>query len=162
MKRFLFTALAAMALFAACKKSNDDDDTPAVTNTTRLTTQAWVYKSAGLDMDRNGTIDQDLPPGALTPCRLDNQYVFAAGGTGTMNEGATKCNTTDPQTTPFTWAFANNETSMDLSGAALFGLGGRFTVRALSDTLLSIARDSTISFPPLPPTTVSILINLKH
>ncbi|RYY94063.1 MAG: hypothetical protein EOO11_18625 [Chitinophagaceae bacterium] len=163
MKKILIASLAATLLFAACKKSNDDDGgAQPVTNTTRLSATPWVYKSAGFDMDRNGTIDQDLPAGTMTPCRLDNQYIFAAGGTGTMNEGATKCNAGDPQTAPFTWAFANNETSIDLGGTALFGLGGRFKVWALNDTLLSMARDSTITVPPLPPTSISILINLKH
>ncbi|GAA4322109.1 hypothetical protein [Flaviaesturariibacter amylovorans] len=161
MKKILFATVAGTLLFAACKKSSDDD-TPAVTNTTRITATPWIYKSAGFDMDRNGTIDQALPGGTLTPCRLDNQYIFATNGAGTMDEGATKCDPANPQTVAFTWAFANNETEIELGGAALFGLAGRFKVWALNDTLLSMSRDTLINFPPLPPTNISILINLKH
>lgn len=107
----------------------------------------------GIDQDKNGTVDYDITS-TLLPCQLDNTYTFKSDGTGTTDEGATKCNSTDPQTTPFTWVFKNNGTV--LSGN--FGISnGDVNIATLNDTNLTLWQDSTYLSVP-----VRIYLTLKH
>lgn len=159
-----FTILAfSILLISACNK--DDDDKPASpTKTEMLTSQAWKYDNGGVDQDRNGTIDFTFAStGLLQPCILDNTGTFKADGTGTADEGPTKCSTTAPQTSSFTWSFQNNETELSVLGPALFGIGGKFTVKELTSTLLTLSKDtSVVIIQGLPPTTVGLVVTLKH
>src|SRR4051812_24157217 len=86
----------------ACSKS--DNKKPA-DNVSLITSTKWVYSSAGLDVDNNGTKDTDPPPGVLQSCDTDNTITFKSDNTGVMDEGATKCETSDPQTVAFNWSF---------------------------------------------------------
>src|SRR3954471_12979798 len=101
--------LAIVLLFGSllsCKKKKDEP-----TKTDLITSSSWQYESGGIDQDRNGTVDFTFEStGLLQPCILDNKGTFHADGTGVADEGATKCNASAPQTTPFTWSFASNET----------------------------------------------------
>jgi hypothetical protein len=156
-KIFLFLLFATM-VFTACKKK---DGPP--TKTELLEEKPWVYNTAGVDQDNNNTIDQTLPSTYMQPCAIDNSYIFKSDGTGTIDEGATKCNTTTPQTSPFSWSFADNETSINLQSTALFGLGGKFKVLVLTDAAFEMRKDTTITIPGVPiPLPVGIIIKLKH
>jgi hypothetical protein len=156
-KIFLFLLFATM-VFTACKKK---DGPP--TKTELLDEKPWVYNTAGVDQDNNNTIDQTLPSTYMQPCAIDNSYIFKSDGTGTIDEGATKCNTTTPQTSPFSWSFADNETSINLQSTALFGLGGKFKVLVLTDAAFEMRKDTTITIPGVPiPLPVGIIIKLKH
>jgi hypothetical protein len=158
-KIFLFI-LSSLMVFTACKKKTVDGPP---TKTELLNEQPWVYNNAGVDQDNNNTIDQTLPSTYLQPCTLDNSYVFNTNGTGTIDEGATKCNTANPQTSPFSWSFADNETSINLQSTALFGLGGKFKVLTLTSTAFEMRKDTSITIPGIPiPVPVGIIIQLKH
>lgn len=159
--KYLFLSLCACCLFIACKKNDDKPKEP--TKTELLTSQSWKYESGGVDQNRDGTIDLTFAStGYLQPCILDNTGTFSVNGTGIADEGATKCAPADPQTTAFTWSFQNNETEMNILGPGLFGLGGKFNVKTLTATSLSISKDTIVTFPPLPPTNVALIVNLKH
>ena len=150
--------LFGLFMLVSCKKK----DTP-ITKTQLLNQAAWIFNSAGFDQDKNGVIDYALPPTSIQPCQLDNTYTFSANGTGVINEGATKCTTTAPQTSPFTWSFSDNETNINLQSSALFGLGGRFKVLELSATAFNMSKDTTLTVPGIPiPLNGAIIINLKH
>ena len=147
-----------MALFLlglsliGCKKKEEGDS-----NTSLLVQQIWRYDVAGLDANNDGMIDTQLPAGTIAACSVDNTLTFNSGGTGIIDEGATKCNTSAPQTNPFTWNFLNNETTINLQSTALFGLGGQFKIRELSAAAFRMSKDTSVmGFP------VSIVINLKH
>jgi hypothetical protein len=150
MKYLSLLTLAAL-VFAGCDK---DDNEP--TKTELLTSSAWQYDNGGVDQDRNGTVDVSFA-GVLPACVLDNKATFNANGSGVGDEGSTKCQTTDPQTTPFNWAFTNNEQNIQMNGTGLFGIGGNFKVTALTSSQLGLQKDTTISG-----FTVSMIVNLKH
>ena len=140
-----------MLLFA-CKKDN-----AASSKTQLLVKSPWLFESGGVDLDGNGSIDFDLSTAGIPACVTDNKGIFNANGTGVNDEGATKCDPAEPQTMPFNWALTNNETVLNISGNALLGLTGNFRVRTLTDTKLTISRDTSVmGF------NASILLNLKH
>lgn len=117
---FLFFA----GTLLSCKKNNDSPPT----KTELLTTGSWKFSSAtssGVDIS-----------GALQACQKDNIYTFATGGTGTADEGATKCNGADPQTSAFTWAWLSNETMLQISATLFSGATGDITIISLTETEL--------------------------
>jgi hypothetical protein len=134
----------------------NNDNTPAVdTKTTQITAASWKYDNAGVDADRNGTIDSPLPV-ALPACLRDNTLTLSTNGTGTVDEGASKCDPAAPQTTPATWSFANNQTVLNLGGSGI-GVSGQLKIIELSATNLTLSKDTTvIGFP------VAIIVQLKH
>jgi hypothetical protein len=154
--------LAIVLLFGSllsCKKKKDEPPT----KTEMLTSSSWKYESGGIDQDRNGTVDFTFEStGLLQPCILDNTGTFSSNGTGVADEGATKCNTTAAQTTAFTWNFQNNETELQVLGSGLFGLGGKFKIKELTSTRLALTKDTTVTLSGMPPTTVGLIVNLKH
>ena len=155
MKYFL-SAIIACCFFIACKKDK------APTKTELLTKSSWKYESGGVDQDRNGTVDISFAAtGLLQPCILDNFGIFVSNGTGTSDEGATKCTPTAPQTAAFTWNFLNNEQNINISGSGLFGLGGQFKITTLTDVKFGISKDTTINLTGTPQT-VGLIINLQH
>ena len=92
----------------------------------------------------------------------DNTGTFNSDGTGTTDEGPTKCDPSIPQTAAFTWQFKNNETEMQVYGSGLFGLGGQFKILELSETKFRLSKDTTLTFPGVPSIPVSLLVQLKH
>jgi hypothetical protein len=155
MKNTLILLACSIFLFS-CEK--DDDDTPAEPTKTELMTKAsWKYDNAGVDADRNGTID--FPAGTmLQACLTDNILTLSANGTGNVDEGPTKCDAAQPQTSALTWNFTSNETMINLSGGGIVGISGQAKILALSSTALSLSKDTTIA----PLGNVALIVNLKH
>lgn len=152
----LILALSSAALFG-CEK-DDDDNNQQSEKTTFLVQSAWRFDNAGIDVDRNGTIETALPAGSLESCFTDNTITFSANGNGMVDEGPTKCDAADPQTTPFTWSFAANETAMNISGDVVAGIeGGQFKIIALTSTKLSLSKDTSILGAP-----VALIAEFKH
>jgi hypothetical protein len=121
--------LACSLLFGACKKNNDKDNTPAQkTKTELISTGTWKFSSA--------TVGGTNVSAFLQSCQKDNTMTFTATGTGTVDEGATKCNGGDPQTSPFTWNFASNETILHVSAVFFTGGSNDFNIVEISETKL--------------------------
>lgn len=102
---FLF---AAASILSSCSKDDDNNTggggTTPVTNTSKLCNKDWKIVSivsGGVDLTS-----------FLPACQLDNLTRFLTDGTLNNDEGATKCDPNDPQTTPGTWAWAANETKL--------------------------------------------------
>jgi hypothetical protein len=113
MKTIMYKAsglLLAAALITACSK----DSAPAKTKTEFITQASWKFESEGIDLDKNGTIE--APSGEVEDCNKDDVFTFVSGGTGTRDEGATKCDGADPQINPFVWQFKSNETEIEFDG----------------------------------------------
>jgi hypothetical protein len=118
--------------FAACKKSSS----AAKTNTELITQSSWKFDKATV-----GGFDASQ---FLQTCQTDNIITFSTGGTGTVDEGPTKCNAGDPQTDAFNWNFVNND-SLHISTVLFAGGGTDFKIVTLSDTQLVGSQDITIA-----------------
>jgi hypothetical protein len=151
--KFLLPVLALSCAFFACKK----DEEP--TNTDKISSKPWYFESGGADFNADGTVDFPLAsvPG-VQACNLDNFATFKSDGTGITDEGGSKCSTTAPQTTNFSWGFASNETILNVSGSAFAGIGGQFKVKTLTDNNLTLTKDTTITGAG----SGTLIFSLKH
>lgn len=125
-----------LVLFSSCGK--DDPPPPATKTKTELITSAtWKFSDAKV----GGT---SVAP-FLQACQKDNTMTFAAAGTGTGDEGPTKCNSADPQSNPFTWNFQSNETILFVSTPLFTGGSSTFTLVSLTATELVVSQNITVS-----------------
>ena len=153
MKFFIPTIIACLVFIACDKDDSDDNNTP--TKTELITKSAWKFDDAGADADKNGSIDVSFAS-QLPACQTDNTLTLSTGGTGTVDEGTTKCDPSLPQTIPVTWGFASNETLLNLGGGGLLGITGQFKIVTLTDGNLALSKDtSLLGFQ-------SFVIKLKH
>ena len=139
----------ATVFVIACKKESDSNNNNAgKTKTELITSSTWKFDNAKL-----GVVDVS---GFFDDCEKDNTVTFVSNGTGSIDEGATKCDPADPQNVPFDWTFQNNETSIHTT-TPLFPGTGDFTISTLSETQLAVARDAVIAG-----ITQSFVITMKH
>ena len=160
MKVLSFFAFLSLVVLGSCQK--DDDGNPAPSPKTKqelIASSAWKYNDAKIDSDNNGTGDVALPAGVVESCQTDNTILFASNGTGTVDEGPTKCNATDPQKIPFTWNLASNESVINFSSAVFAGVGGDFKIISLTETELILSKQLTVPPIPLP---LTVVVSFKH
>ena len=147
---FLLILIAAnFFIFSSCNKS-EDPPPPPKTKTQLLTQSTWKFKSAtasGTDISSQ-----------LQTCQKDNILTFAAAGTGTVDEGATKCNAIDPQISSLTWNFASGETILHVSTSLFAGTGNDFTLISLTETELVVS----IGYAPPVGPILLIVITFQH
>jgi len=141
-RKILYLLGFALPLLLACKK--EENNSPPKTKTQLLTQSSWRFSSA--------TANGSDASGYLQACQKDNIYTFAAAGTGSMDEGPTRCNMSDPQSTPFTWNFASNETVLHISTQLFSGTSNDMMIEALTETQL------IVTFPYTPPVGPSVMI----
>lgn len=156
MKYSILLCAALSVCLLSCDK--DSDETAQPTNTELIAKASWKYENAGIDIDKNGTIESPLPSSLIQPCLTDNTLTFTANGSGTLDEGATKCDPTLPQTTQITWSFTNNETTLNLSGGGLLGVSGQVKIIALTEDRLTLSKDTSLPIVGA----VALVANLKH
>jgi len=133
------TALALSIAWASCSKNNSNSNYNA--QVTLLTKSTWKFDTAGVDLDKNGVIDQE--DNSLEPCFKDNTYVFNKDSTVVMDEGATKCDAGDPQTSSYSWTITNGNPPVlksDVNPILAEGL----KVLTLTDTKLTVYKDTTV------------------
>lgn len=152
-----FLTLFAFVLLSSCQK--DEGGTPPKTKKELISSSAWKYNDAKIDSDNNGTGDVALPAGLIEPCQTDNTIVFTSNGTGTLDEGATKCDAGDPQSVPFTWVFESNESVINFSSVVFAGVGGDFKIISLTETELVLSKQLTVPPVPLP---ITVVVSFKH
>lgn len=132
MKKISTLLLALTMAFTISSCSNDDDDnsTPANNNpgnnsptkTEILTGRTWKITGATID-------GQDIF-GIFDDCDKDNIYQWKTNGDYVVDEGATKCDPSDPQIeTQSTWKFTDNETKIEYDGDS-------YTIKELTVTKL--------------------------
>jgi hypothetical protein len=132
MKKRTFYTLSLLCLAIACKK---DSPSPA-----QLLSRNWIQTD--ITLTANGATQSIWAQQSV--CDADDIYGFAAAGTLTITEGATKCNPSDPDIKGTgTWTLESNNTKLSISdnvnGAQVF------TVEKLSATDLVISDTVTIS-----------------
>jgi hypothetical protein len=125
--------LSVLFLLSSCEKNNG----PAPKTKTDLIAQGtWKFSAA--------TVGGSDVSGLLQTCQKDNVLTFVAAGSGTVDEGLTKCNMADPQTNPFTWSFASSETILNVSATLFTGGSSVFTVVSLTETQLIVSQNITV------------------
>lgn len=115
-KQTLLLIVSSFIIISLTACSKDDDTTSGgggggvtpSTNTSKLCNKNWKITSILLD-------GSDLTP-LIPGCQIDDLYKFSTDGTLTYDEGPTKCDPADPQTTPGTWSWASNETKLVIDG----------------------------------------------
>lgn len=155
----LLTSFVAIIfiLINACSKSNSNSTTPD-TKMQLLTQSSWKYDTAGLDNNNDGLIDAPFPTGyGLSSCETDNILTLKSDGTGTVDEGATKCNATDPQTTSFTWSLDSAQTAIVLSDTIFSVISGNVKITSISSTSLHL--EKAVQYGPL---TFNVAFYMKH
>ncbi len=154
--KYLFpsTIIFGLLISFGCKKS----DSSGPSKTELITSASWKYDNAGLDINKDGFIDTALPPGYVGDCDKDNTLTFKSDGTGTLDEGASKCDPGNPQTSPFTWSFKNGETTINFPTVILTGISGDVTIQKLTSTELDFIKEINIGAPA----TVNVIVELKH
>lgn len=131
----IFTSLAIVLFFlTACQK---DDNLPVLKTKTELLSQsAWKFSAA--------TVSGTDASGYLQTCQKDNVYTFVSSGTGTIDEGPSKCDTNDPQSSSFTWTLTSNDTILNISTILFTGGSNDFTLVTLTESQLVVSQN----YPP--------------
>ncbi len=143
---FLFIAILAIGI--SCDK--DEDTVPLPVTRAQLLARSW--KQTDLLAVIAGT-EQSVFTTVLTACQRDNIWTFKDDGTYTVSEGATKCNSGDPDiATSGTWQLTENDTKIiidDISQAAQ-----TFTITELNSSTLKISGTQVIQGTPVNGTAV--------
>lgn len=95
-------------LFSSCKKKDDPAPSDNRTGTEKIAGHA--YKITDATTSYNGSTFNVYS--SLPACQKDNTSTFNANLTTTDDEGATKCNSGDPQTTSGVWALSNSDSQL--------------------------------------------------
>jgi len=110
------TLLAATLSLSSCETNKDKEDVKPATKTEMLTDKSWQL--TGLTTNPARTIQgkqvTDLFP-YVDPCTVDDVLSFAKPNVYRFDEGATKCDNTDPQSLTGTWSFQEDETVLATS-----------------------------------------------
>ena len=153
--KFLPLIALALIVFSACSKDDDNEPTDRMQ---LITSSAWKLNSAGIDGNNDGKAETPLPDGTLEPCETDNLFTFRSDGTGTADEGATKCEETDPQSTEFSWNFTNNQQSVVFNDAIFTGIDGEVKILSLTSSTMTLSKELDLGLP----VPITIIVEMKH
>jgi len=142
----IFLSMLMLLATVACKK-DDNKKNPDEQAVQFITSTSWKIDTIGLDTDGNNEIDMELPF-ALSSCEKDDILTFNTDSTGIYGEGASKCDVSDPDDTPFNWMFKSNNTIISIDGDLNELLTGDITVIELSETSLKLSKPVSIPFYP--------------
>lgn len=162
MKKIFLACFVLPLAFAACNKDKDKGTpdpvdpidtvlTVPVSKFTILTTDKWKLTEAFVN-NTAGELAIDYYS-TMKDCEKDNFFFFNASGSITLDEGATKCSASDPQTTTDgNWSFSADTSKMTLSGSSLLPVDGDHTIKilTLTATTLKVSKDTTITYPGFP------------
>jgi hypothetical protein len=112
-------SLAVLAfLLMKCNKNETPPKTPneLIVGSWQMT--AYTYSPA-YDYFRNGTKITDAFA-LYENCEKDNITTFKTNSEGEFNEGGSKCDPSDAQSTSFLWTLTNNNTTLSISALAEF------------------------------------------
>ena len=150
---FMFCLFLLSLFLINCSKKSSS----GVSNTTLITKEAWIYDTAGIGIDSSGTIVSPIPPGVLQACEKEDTLYFYANETGAENAGPIKCDSTSPQSTPFTWSFNSSQNAIISSDSLFSGFGGSISITSLTTTQLHLLKVITVQTIPF-----IVDIYLKH
>ena len=151
----LFLLSLALVTVGACSKDDDDEQTSRME---LLTSAAWKYENAGIDNNGDGNIDSGLPGGCLEDCETYNTILFNSNGTGTVSEGASKCDPDDPQDVQFTWSFNSSQSSINFTDTVFGGITGEVLIKTLTSSKLILAKNIDVGLP----VTIPVVVHMTH
>jgi len=140
MKKLVGAFMVLTLAIAACKKSDDNKG-----GSEALSAGKWQITSAIVTMPL-GAGNINLMD-SMSACQKDNFYMFNSDASITMDEGATKCNSSDPQTiTDGNWSLQNGNKQLSISGSTITqGYGNlTFDVKSITSSTLQLHKDTTI------------------
>jgi Lipocalin-like domain len=114
-KAYLTAAAFALLSLSSCKKDDDKSASELIVGRWMLTSQ--VYTPAIFDFDNDGNLDTEAIS-VMDACDADDLFVFESGGSGKLDEGATKCDPNDDQVYgSFNWQISSDNTiTIDYNG----------------------------------------------
>ena len=113
-KSILIILFVSILSFSSCKDDDDASGNPATaeqTNTEKLCGKNFIITDFTL-IENGVTIMSGLDSNLFSPCEIDDIFRYETNGTATINDGATKCDPTNPQIETSTWAFYDSETKI--------------------------------------------------
>lgn len=129
------SAVIIWAFLPGCSK--DDTGSKQKTKTELISQSNWKFSTA--------TVGGTDVSAFLQTCQKDNTLSFQSTGNGSADEGATKCNSGDPQTNSFTWNFTSSESILHVSTILFTGGSSDFTLVSLSEIQLVLSQNITVS-----------------
>jgi hypothetical protein len=154
----VMAALLTSFVFTACDKNDDKEEPAEKTNTEKISLSAWKYDKLMIDQNGDGTGDFPLDS-EIEACEKDNLITFSANGTGTVDEGPSKCDPQTPQTFGFTWSFKENETIINFPTSVVAGVEGDVKLVSLSESSMVISRTEDFGVPL---GVLTVILTLKH
>ncbi len=116
--------LFLFVIFNSCKKNGDQKS-----KTEMLTQKDWVMSKYELKTGNGQWIDETQ---YWQDCSKDDRFVFRTNKTVEQNEGATKCDASDPQVVDTdSWEFTDNETK-------IIWFGRSSVIEQLNETTLTV------------------------
>ncbi|HET9504792.1 MAG TPA: hypothetical protein VFO93_14710 [Hymenobacter sp.] len=130
--------LVLAAALGACKK--DNETAPGKTDllaakSWRIVSQSSTYSSSSIN---NGTAITSNKYAAKSTCERDNFFKFSSTGTLILDEGESKCDSSDPQKQHGSWSFNSDQTKLTLNDPSQAIPMGTFDVVSLSATKLEL------------------------
>jgi hypothetical protein len=141
---FVFSLVLALA-FLGCSKSSSSTGGNTNADSVNISKAPWKLNSSGFNLSGGATVT--IVDTTVKPCQKDNTYSFNANGSGTMDEGATKCSVSDPQTQPFTWSFSAKDTLLHIHSNTI--LNGDLNIYTLSATSFVVYKDTSFLSQPI-------------
>ena len=124
---YLFLLVALTFAFGACKKDDNNKS-----NREQLIEKNWRMTAVTTDPPINfGGIQFSDLYAQFQDCDKDDLLIFKTNGTVNYDEGATKCDPTDPQTTTGVWVLNTDETVVTVDGES-------WTILEISDNRLKV------------------------
>ena len=105
--KIILVAIVGLLMLNSCKKDEE-------TATDLLTGGTWKLTESRSDTDGDGTLESDLEP-----CSADDTINFTTAGTFTTDEGATKCDPSDDQTSSGTWALSSEDKVLTITDSGI-------------------------------------------
>lgn len=99
----LFVSISLLTI-SSCKKE-EDKPTPAPTEKTKLTNKDFKLTDANITFNGVSIFGYS----DIDACSKDDLTKFLDDLTGTIDEGPTKCDPSDPQQTSFTWSLVSSD-----------------------------------------------------
>ena len=137
---YLLAAAVGLTTLGCSKKEEAPSKTELLTNKNWIETAATVSPGIPVVTATGTTTVTDLHA-QQKPCDLDDFIRFETPNVYKSDEGASKCNTADPQTTTGTWVYNGDQTIITITSAG--GTPSSANVTELTDSSLKVSVSRT-------------------